>query len=192
MPVFEVEMHHDRESLTALSHMQYDLFCGRNRTARGLLSMLLIVIAVLYGGGSWWSLLIIAYACYLTTSTYAASNRTARRIADQLEAAGQPLPASRYVFEKKKMRIFTLPDGEELDALPYGEVAALGEDYDGFYLFRTQYGGYRVPKEALGEREGEFRHFVEEKTSKLFIRRITPLNRVRAWLRAREREPMHL
>ena len=192
MPVFNVEMHHDRQSLTALSHMQYDLFCGRNRTAKGLVSMLLIVIAVLYGGGSWWSLLIIAYACYLMTSTYAASNRTARRIADQLEAAGQPLPASRYVFEKKKMRIFTLPDGEELDALPYGEVLALGEDYDAFYLFRSRYGGYRIPKEAVAAREGEFRHFVEEKTGKLFIRRVTPLNRVRAWLRAREREPMHL
>ena len=192
MDAFEVEMRHDRKTLTDLAHMQYDLFCGRNRTAKGLVSVLLIVIAVLYGGGSWWSLLIMAYACYLMTSTYAASNRTARKIADQLEAAGQPLPASRYVFEKKKMRIFTLPDGEELDALPYGEVLALGEDYDAFYLFRTQYGGYRVPKEGLKDREGEFRRFVEEKTGKLFMRRVTPLNRVREWLRAREREPMHL
>ncbi len=192
MPVFDVEMHHDRQSLTALAHMQYDLFCGRNRTAKGLVSVLLIVIAVLYGGGSWWSLLIMAYACYLMTSTYAAANRTARKIADQLEAAGQPLPASRYVFEKKKMRIFTLPDGEELDALPYGEVLALGEDYDAFYLFRTQYGGYRVPKAELKDREGEFRRFVEDKTGKLFMRRVTPLNRLREWLRAREREPMHL
>lgn len=192
MPVFDVEMHHDRQSLTALSHMQYDLFCGRNRTAKGLVSMLLIVIAVLYGGGSWWSLAILAYACYLMTSTYAASNRTARKIADQLEAAGQPLPASRYVFEPKKMRIFSLTDGEELDALPYGEVLALGEDYDAFYLFRSRYGGYRIPKDALKEREGEFRHFVQDKTGKLFMRRTTPLNRVREWLRAREREPMHL
>ena len=96
METFEVEMRHDRASLTALSHMQYDLFCQRNRMARGFLSLTLIVIAILYGGGSWWSLLIIAYACYLTTSTYASSNRTAHRIADQLEQAGQPLPASRY------------------------------------------------------------------------------------------------
>ena len=192
MPAYEVEMRHDRRSLTELAHMQYDLFCGRNRAARGLLSALLIALALFYGGGSWWSLLIIAYACYLMTSTYAASNRTARKIADQLEAAGQPLPASRYVFEKKKMRIFTLPDGEELDALPYGEVLALGEDYDAFYLFRTQYGGYRVPKEGLKDLEGEFRRFVEDKTGKLFMRRVTPLNRLREWLRAREREPMHL
>ena len=83
-------------------------------------------------------------------------------------------------------------DRQSLTALPYGEVLGLGEDYDAFYLFRTQYGGYRVPKAALGAREGDFRRFVEEKTGKLFIRRITPLNRVRAWLRARKREPMHL
>lgn len=192
MPAFEAEMRHDRKSLTDLAHMQYDLFCGRNRAARGLLSALLIALALFYGGGSWWSLLILAYACYLLTSTYAASNRTARKLADQLEAAGQPLPASRYVFEEKKMRIYDLADGQELDALPYGEVAGLGEDYDAFYLFRTQYGGYRVPKAALGEKEGAFRRFVEERTGKLFMRRVTPLNRLRQWLRAREQEPMHL
>lgn len=192
MPAFEVEMRHDRNTLVALSHMQYDLFCGRNRVAKGIVSMLLIVIALGYGGGSWWSLMLIAYACYLLTSTYSASNHAARKLADQLEEAGQPLPASRYVFEEKKMRIYALPDGEELDPLPYGEVVGLGEDYDAFYLFRSQYGGYRVPKAELGEKEGAFRRFVEEKTGKLFIRRVTPLNRLRQWLRARDREPMHL
>ena len=192
METFEVEMRHDRASLTALSHMQYDLFCQRNRMARGFLSLTLIVIAILYGGGSWWSLLIIAYACYLTTSTYASSNRTARRIADQLEQAGQPLPASRYIFEKNKMRIVDLNSGEELDPVAYGDVFGLGEDPDALYLFRSQYGGYRIPKEALGEREEAFRRFIQNKTGQLFIRRLTPLNRVRNWLHARETEPTHL
>ena len=192
METFEAEMRHDRDSLTALSHMQYDLFCQRNRMARGFLSLTLIVIAILYGGGSWWSLLIIAYACYLTTSTYASSNRTARRIADQLEQAGQPLPASRYIFEKNKMRIVDLNSGEELDPVAYGDVFGLGEDRDALYLFRSQYGGYRIPKEALGEREEAFRRFIQNKTGQLFIRRLTPLNRVRNWLHARETEPTHL
>jgi len=192
METFEVEMRHDRQSLTALAHMQYDLFCQRNRAARGLLSLTLIVIAIFYGGGSWWSLLLIAYACYLTTSTYASSNRTARRIADQLEQTGQPLPASRYIFEKSKIRILDLNSGEELDPVPYGEIFGLGEDRDALYLFRSQYGGYRVPKEALGEREDSFRRFVEGRTGKLFIRRLTPLNRLRSWLHARETEPTHL
>ena len=192
METFEVEMRHDRQSLTALAHMQYDLFCTRNRAARGLLSLTLIVIAIFYGGGSWWSLLIIAYACYLTTSTYAASNRTARRIADQLEQAGQPLPASRYIFEKNSMRIIDLNSGEELDPVPYGDIFGLGEDRDALYIFRSQYGGYRIPKEALGERENTFRRLVENKTGQLFIRRLTPLNRLRNWLHARETEPTHL
>ena len=161
METFEVEMRHDLSSLTALSHMQYDLFCGRNRMARGFLSLTLIVIAILYGGGSWWSLLLIAYACYLTTSTYASSNRTARRIADQLEQAGRPLPASRYIFEKNKMRIVDLNSGEELDPVLYSDVFGLGEDRDALYLFRSQYGGYRIPKEALGEREEAFRRFIQ-------------------------------
>ncbi len=192
METFEVEMRHDRQSLTALAHMQYDLFCTRNRAARGLLSLTLIVIAIFYGGGNWWSLLIIAYACYLTTSTYAASNRTARRIADQLEQAGQPLPASRYIFEKNSMRIIDLNSGEELDPVPYRDIFGLGEDRDALYIFRSQYGGYRIPKEALGERENTFRRLVENKTGQLFIRRLTPLNRLRNWLHARETEPTHL
>ena len=192
METFEAEMRHDRDSLTALSHMQYDLFCQRNRMARGFLSLTLIVIAILYGGGSWWSLLIIAYACYLTTSTYASSNRTARRIADQLEQAGQPLPASRYIFEKNRIRIIDLNSGEELDPVAYGDILGLGEDRDALYLFRSQYGGYRIPKEALGGQEDAFRRFVQNKTGQLFIRRLTPLNRVRNWLHARESEPTHL
>lgn len=192
MKSFEAEMRHDRKSLVALSHMQYDLFCTRNRTARGVLSAVVIVAALAYGGGSVWSLLLIAYGCYLLTSTYAASNRTAHKIADQLEAAGRPLPASRYVFEKDRMRIFDLNSGEELEALPYGAVLRLGEDLNAYYLFRTEYGGYRIPKSELGEREEEFRRFVQNKTGKLFIRRLTPLNRVRQWLHARNREPEHL
>ncbi|MBQ6928005.1 MAG: YcxB family protein [Oscillospiraceae bacterium] len=192
MKSFEAEMRHDRKSLVALSHMQYDLFCTRNRTARGVLSAVVIVAALAYGGGSVWSLLLIAYGCYLLTSTYAASNRTAHKIADQLEAAGRPLPASRYVFEKDRMRIFDLNSGEELEALPYGAVLRLGEDLNAYYLFRTEYGGYRIPKSELGEREEEFRRFVQNKTGKLFIRRLTPLNRVRQWLHARDREPEHL
>ncbi len=192
MPVFEAEMHHDRKTLLALSHMQYDLFCTRNRAARAFLSLVLIVTALLCGGGSWWSLLLIAYGCYLTTSTYASSNRTAHRIADRLEAAGLPLPASRYVFEKGRMRIFSLPDGEELTPLPYGEIVRLGEDTDALYIFRSEYGGYRVPKSALGGREEAFRSFLQEKTGKTFIRRLTPVRRVKEWLRAREHEPEHL
>lgn len=192
MKSFEAEMRHDRKSLVALSHMQYDLFCTRNRTARGVLSAVVIVAALACGGGSVWSLLLIAYGCYLLTSTYAASNRTAHKIADQLEAAGRPLPASRYVFEKDRMRIFDLNSGEELEALPYGAVLRLGEDLNAYYLFRTEYGGYRIPKSELGEREEEFRRFVQNKTGKLFIRRLTPLNRVRQWLHARDREPEHL
>ena len=191
-PFFEVKMQHNEDTLVALAHMQYDLFCTRNRVARSFLSVILILIALLYGGGSWWSLLIIAYACYLTTSTYASSNRTAHKIAEQLKAADMPLPCSRYLFEKEEMHIITLPDGEELDPLPYSQVLQLGEDFKAYYLFRDQYGGYRIPKEELGEREEEFRKFVQGKTGKKFIRRLTPLRRLRMWLDNRANEPEHL
>ena len=191
-PFFEVKMQHNEDTLVALAHMQYDLFCTRNRVARSFLSVILILIALLYGGGNWWSLLIIAYACYLTTTTYASSNHTAHKLAEQLKAAKMPFPSSRYLFGKDTMQIITLPDGEQLDPLPYSQVLQLGEDFKAYYLFRDQYGGYRIPKEELGEREEEFRKFVQGKTGKKFIRRLTPLRRLRMWLDNRANEPEHL
>ena len=191
-PLFEVEMQHDEDTLVALAHMQYDLFCTRNRVARSILSVLLITIALIYGKGSWVSLLIIAYACYLTTSTYASSNRTAHKLADGIKASGLPFPASRYLFEPDAMRIITLPDEEEMDPLPYSSVLQLGEDMKAYYIFRDQYGGYMCPKAKLGDREEAFRKFVQEKTGKKFIRRLTPIRRLRSWLDSRNNEPEHL
>ena len=191
MKGFEITMKHSEESLLALAHMQYDLFCTRNFIARNILSTALLLTGA-YFISRVWGIFLLVYGIYLMTSTYASSNRTARRIADQLEQAGQPLPASRYIFEKNKMRIVDLNSGEELDPVAYGDIFGLGEDREALYLFRSQYGGYRIPKEALGEREEAFRRFIQNKTGQLFIRRLTPLNRVRNWLHARETEPTHL
>ena len=185
-------MQHDEETLVALAHMQYDLFCTRNRIARSVLTVLLIVIAVLYGGGSWWSLLIIAYACYLITSTYASSNRTAHRLADQITASGLPFPASEFSFYADAMHIVDLPKREREDSMAYASMLQLGEDFKYYYIFRDQFGGYMIPKAALGSGEDEFRRFLEEKTGKSFIRRWTPLRRLKAWLKRRENEPEHL
>lgn len=173
----EVHSQHDEDTLVALSHMQYDLFCTRNRTARTLLSVFLITFALLYGNNSWWALLIIAYSCYLLTFTYASANRTAHKIADQIKAADLPFPASIYQFDDKAMHIISLPEKEELDPLSYDSVLQMGEDMDAYYLFRDSYGGYRIPKKELGEREEEFRTFVQNKTGKKFLRRLTPLRR---------------
>ena len=46
-PFFEVKMQHNEDTLVALAHMQYDLFCTRNRVARSFLSVILILIALL-------------------------------------------------------------------------------------------------------------------------------------------------
>ncbi len=174
----------------ALSHMQYDLFCQQNRVVRSLISVTCILIG-LVKADSWWALLLIAYGCYLTTSTYSSSNRTAHKLAAQMQAGGG-FPRSRYVFEQKAMRVFSLPDGEELSPLPYGQVAGLGEDRDAFYLFRDSYGGYRIPKSALGDREEDFRRMVERRSGRRFVRRTTPFNRLRDWMRQRDSEPPHL
>lgn len=184
MAKYQVKMQHDEDSLIALSHMQYDLFCTRNRVVRTFLSVALIALGATVSG--WWSLLAIAYGCYLVTTTYAASNRTARRIAEHLRETGQSFPCSEYRFEKDAMRIITQPDDEELDPLSYTDVLKLGEDRQAFYLFRNQYGGYMIPKEALGEQADGFKRFVEERTGKLFQGKFSPIDRLRAYLYARK------
>lgn len=189
---FEVEMQHNEESLYALSHMQYDLFCAQNRIARSLLSLLLIALGVMYYS-KWWGILAIAYGCYLTTSTYASSNRTARKLAQQIKSSGLPFPHSRYIFGDESIRVISLPTEEELDPLPYSKVAGLGEDRQNLYIFRDEYGGYVVPIKALGERAGSFRSFIEGKTGRQFRRRRqSPMQSFRQWLRKKENEPYHL
>ena len=192
MDKFEVEMQHTEESLQALSHMQYDLFCTKNRIVRTALSLGFVVLGVVYFS-HWWGVLAIAYGCYLTTSTYASANHTAHKIAGQLKESGMPFPHSRYLFGKEAIRIISLPGDEELDPLPYSQVCGLGEDNRNFYIFRDRYGGYVLPKEKLADREDAFRSFVEGKTGKFFRRRRqAPIRRLMQWMKKRENEAYHL
>jgi len=177
-------MRHDEDSLTALAHMQYDLFCTRNRVARSFLSFALIAAGTMVS--QWWGLLLIGYGCYLVTTTYFSSNRTARQLAGQLREAGMELPRSTYLFEDNAMRIIVHPEEEETDPLAYADVLKMGEDSRAYYLFRNQYGGYMIPKKELGEKEDEFRRFVEERTGKMFQRGYSPLARLRERLRAQK------
>ena len=192
MDKFEVEMQHTEESLQALSHMQYDLFCTKNRIVRTALSLGFVILGVVYFS-HWWGVLAIAYGCYLTTSTYASANHTAHKIAGQLKESGMPFPHSRYLFGKEAIRIISLPGDEELDPLPYSQVCGLGEDNRNFYIFRDRYGGYVLPKEKLADREEAFRSFVEGKTGKFFRRRRqAPIRRLIQWMKKRENEAYHL
>lgn len=179
MPRFEINMQHSEESFTALAHMQYNLFCGRNRLARTVISALLICFGAA-NMDAWWGLLIIAYAGYLLTSRYSSANRTARKLAESIKAANMDFPRSRYIFEEKAMRVLSLPEEEELTPLAYSEVRGLGEDLTYFYIFRSEQGGYMVSKDALGDRYKEFRHFMEEKTGRRFMSRSTPFRSFQA------------
>ena len=185
-------MKHDAQTLEALSHMQYDLFCRRNRVVRMCISTGAMVLGVV-NYSSWWGILIIAYGCYLMTSTYSSSNRTAHRLARQIEASGLGFPQSEYSFDDSAMHIFSLPKREEVnEPLEYSQVQRLGEDGRFYYIFRDEYGGYMIPKDALGDRLTEFRDFVEKKTGMAFVNTRSPMQRLMAQLRRRENEPYHL
>lgn len=192
MSVFETRMKHSEDSLEALSHMQYDLFCGRNRIARTLISVVMIMLGVM-NYSTWWGILVIAYGCYLTTSRYSSANHTAHKLAQQIKSSGMDFPESRFVFEEDAMHIVSLPEEQELnDSLPYCDVSRLGEDTDYFYIFRNEYGGYMLSKSKLGEKSDEFRAFLEKKTGQTFAQPRSPLRRLLAHRRRHEDEPYHL
>lgn len=183
--LFAIKIQHDENTLFALSHMRYDLFCTGNRVARDLLAALLVAVAVLYGNTGLWGGLLIIFACFLFTGSYASSNRTARRISDQIRSSGLPFPCSEYRFGKTGMRVISMPEQEETDFLPYKGVLRLGEDPRAYYLFFNPYGGYMIPKKELGSRADEFRCYIEMKTGKAFVRRQTPALLLREWLASR-------
>lgn len=192
MAAFDITMKHTEESLEALSHMQYDLFCGSNRVARTILSAGMVLLGVIMHE-KWWSILAIAYGCYLTTSTYASANRTAHKLTAQIKAAGTGFPGSRFLFDNDGMHIRPLPEKEgEEQLLPYSQFYGLGEDFQYYYIFRDQYGGYMIPKEKLDEDCRAFRDYVEKKSGKSFILKRSPLAKLRARMRQKQNEPYHL
>ena len=81
------------------------------------------------------------------------------------------------------MRIITLPNNSELDPLPYSEVVGLGADLYNYYIFRTEFGGYMIPKSELGDKSDEFRRFIEKKTGKLFVSKRSRFVRLRECVR---------
>lgn len=183
---------HSEASFTALAHMQYDLFCRRNYIAR----MLIAAAAVLLGARNidkWYSFLLIAYGGYLMTGKYISSNHTVRKLIKGLKDANLPFPSSKYIFESDRMRVISIPDEEELSPLYYSSVEKLGKDFEYFYLFRNQSGGYMIPREKLGQDEESFVSFIEGKTGKTFLsKRSSPIKRLSARIREKKREPDHL
>ncbi len=191
MALYEAKIKHTEETLTALAHMQYDLFCSGNRIARSAIAAGLFVFGAL-NYTQWWGLLLIAYGSYLISSKYAASNRTAKQLAKHINESGGEYPSSKYIFEENRMRVITLPNNAELDPLQYSDVAGLGADLNNFYIFRTEYGGYMIPKSELGDKSEEFKKFIERKTGKLFVTKRSRFIKLREWLYRKNNEPPHL
>ncbi len=187
MAFYEIEMRHTEKSFEALARKQYDLFCKRNRIVRTLLSAGLLVFGVTEAAGGW-GILLVAYGCYLLTSTYSAANHTAHKLVQQLKDSGLDFPASRYVFEKNAMRVISLPEETPLgEPLRYADILRLGEDREYLYIFRDSYGGYMLPKAALGEKEDAFRAFLEEKTGQSFRGKGAPVVRLARWLKEKRK-----
>ena len=171
---YNITMQHTEQSFEKLAHMQYDLFCKGNLIARTAIGMGAIVFGIA-NLSAWCGVLAIAYGSYLTTGKYNAANHTARRLVKQIRESGMDFPASRYVFRENSVEIIPLPENANGVPLVYTEVFRLGEDMENFYLFRDRYGGYVVPKAELGEKEAEFRAFIEKKTKQTFRVQMSPV-----------------
>lgn len=182
---YEIEMQHSEESFKAMAHMQYDLFCQKNRIARTIVSLLCMVAGILYFS-SWWGILLVAYGCYLSTSTYASANRTAHKLTEQLKNGGISFPASSYAFKKTEMEIYCLPEHTLDGAVAYSEIRRMGEDGKYFYIFCNEYGGYMIPKEGLGRSAAGFRIFLEEVTGKNIRGSRIPAVRLITWIRRKK------
>lgn len=175
---YRITMEHSKESFEALSHMQYDLFCTNNRILRSILSIAAILCGLL-SASHWWAILLIAYGCYLTTSTYSAANHTAHKLLRQVEESGLGFPKSEFFFHDAEAVITPIPASQgEKTVLPYKEILRLGEDSQYFYLFRDKFGGYMLPKKALGEKSGAFRNFLERACGQKFYMRKAPVLRL--------------
>lgn len=174
MVYYNVSMQHTDETFEKLAHMQYDLFCKSNLIVRSLLGMGAVILGIV-NFNSWWGVLLIAYGSYLASGKYNSANHTARKLSKQIRESGMPFPASRYVFRDEALEVIPLPENANGEPLVYSEIHRLGEDGEYFYLFRNQFGGYMIPKEELGEKEKDFRLFMEQKTNQSFQSTMAPI-----------------
>ena len=171
---YNVSMKHTEQSIEKLAHMQYDLFCKSNLIARTMIGMGAVLFGIV-NLNDWWGVLLIAYGSYLVTGKYNAANHTARKLCKQIKESGMEFPSSRYVFRESALEIIPLPENTNGVTLMYKDIRRLGEDMDNFYVFRDQYGGYVIPKAELGEREADFRAFLEKKAQQSFRAQMSPL-----------------
>jgi hypothetical protein len=184
--VIETELSHSR--LTGLAHMQYDLFCVKNRISRTLVAIGAIGTGALYMP-AWWSFLLIAYGGYLLTGRYNQANHTVNQVEKTIEASGLGYPRDRLEFTPSCLRIIPQPaKNEEITVLRYRDIFGIGEDGENYYIFRDRFGGYVVPKEELGDREQEFRDFLENVSDKHINRPQIPFLSLRARIMDRHTE----
>lgn len=174
MVSFNASMQHTEKTFEKLARMQYDLFCKSNLVVRSMLGMGAVVLGVV-NFSAWWGVLLIAYGSYLASGKYNSANHTAHKLAKQIRDSGMDFPASRYVFRENSFEIIPMPENANGECMAYADVHRLGEDGEYFYIFRNQYGGYMVPKAELGEREKEFRLFMERQTNKPFETKAAPV-----------------
>ena len=174
MVYYNVSMQHTEKTFEKLSHMQYDLFCRSNLVVRSMLGMGAVVLGIV-NLSEWWGVLLIAYGSYLASGRYNSANHTAHKLAKQIRESGMEFPASRYVFREHSFEIIPLDASENGEPLAYADIHRLGEDAEYFYIFRDQYGGYMIPKAELGEKEKEFRLFMEKKTQQTFEAKAAPI-----------------
>ena len=71
-------------------------------------------------------------------------------------------------------------------------IGILRADLYNYYIFRTEFGGYMIPKSELGDKSDEFQRFIEKKTGKLFVSKRSRFVRLREWMHRRDNEPYHL
>lgn len=173
---YEISMKHTEKTLESLSRMQYNLFCKGNKISRSIVSLISILFGIIHFS-DWWGILLTAYGCYLTTSTYSSANHTAHKLTEQIKKSGMPFPASRYLFENQEMKIFSLPSNHLESTLAYSDMLRLGEDYEYFYIFQNQVGGYMIPKSSFSDPD-KFRQFLETKTGKTFSSKTAPILRL--------------
>jgi len=175
MIYFTATMQHNEQSFEALSRMQYDLFCKKNRIARTLISIAAIVFGLI-NSSEWWGILVIGYGCYLTTSTYSSANHRAHKLAAGIKKSGMDFPSSQFLFQEKEVIIRPLSGSDmEQSTLAYQDILRLGEDSNYYYLFRNQYGGYMIPKKELPQDAAAFRNFMEKAANQRFRSHTAPI-----------------
>lgn len=173
---YKIQTTYTQESIRAVAKMTCDVFLPHVSGRMYLLSFILIIIGVagLVMRRPIFAVILI-FGCYMLLKAEDTSRAFAKQMLAQYNGK---FPALKFDFRENDVFVAT---PKESGAVQYDMFVRLAENEEYFFLFNSDRSAYTIKKTDLtGDREREFKNFLEDKTGLTFEQGATFVKKILA------------